>query len=394
MIIQGMKTYLDKKDQSLQAHYQLAFARLIFGWHSYSAWLQNAHFFFQIAFKWYAVSSSSSGRSSSSSGMSSSSSGRSSGMSSSSSSGKSSPSTSSSSGKSSPASSSSSSSKSSPSTSEKSSPSSSSSTSGKSSPSSKTSPSTPSSKSTPSTPSSKSTPSTPTSKSSPSTPTSKDSPSTPTSKNNPSTPSEKSASSSSSKNSNAGSYATSMKGSQSYKSNKPVVYQNVYKYKTTYKTPSYYGGGGHGLGGYVGALGAGYFLNDVMSSPNQLYYDNYHSTVDRKTMPNQDPVQYEQQVDNSLSSSWVSSEMMESIKIGKGDKPVMGDIFQADWMSENASHTLPTLSISSLAPTQAFAPAPASVATDNATAIAWTFGHCPLIIPDQSFEGSCTLSLS
>ena len=113
-----------------------------------------------------------------------------------------------------------------------------------------------------------------------------------------------------------------------------------------------------------------------------------------KTMPNQDPVQYEQQVDNSLSSSWVSSGMMESIKIGKGDKPVMGDIFQADWMSENASHTLPTLSISSLALTQAPAPAPASVATDNATAVAWTFGHCPLIIPDQSFEGTFTHSLS
>ena len=91
---------------------------------------------------------------------------------------------------------------------------------------------------------------------------------------------------------------------------------------------------------------------------------------------------------DSFGMPWVPSSMDEPIEIGRFEPGHnhIGDVFDVSWM--NTTNPLFYPGSPAPAPLEEIEISPQlSTPIGNASIVPWTFGSCPLIIPDQSFEG-------
>ena len=91
---------------------------------------------------------------------------------------------------------------------------------------------------------------------------------------------------------------------------------------------------------------------------------------------------------DSFGMPWVPSPMDEPIEIGRFEPGHnhIGDVFDVSWM--NTTNPLLYPGSPAPAPFEEIEISPQlSTPIGNASIVPWTFGSCPLIIPDQSFEG-------
>ena len=97
---------------------------------------------------------------------------------------------------------------------------------------------------------------------------------------------------------------------------------------------------------------------------------------------------------DSLGVPWLPSSLDEPIEIGrlKNGNNRIGDIFDVSWRkpvpavlapSPGYDNTLYSLSEAG----ETFVQDKVDLSNETNSSVAWTFGSCPLIIPDHSFEG-------